>query len=305
MKSSSYPYLNQQDSRWTFSRRTVLAVIASIAGAGGFARTVLSSSNLDVLARLEHEVGGRIGLAALDTASGRRLSYRANERFAMCSTFKLMLAAAILARVDSGSLRLDQPVSFARSDILPTSPIAEVHPEGGAEPLSRMLQSLVETSDNTTANRVLALIGGPAGYTTYLRSIGDPTTRLDRIELDLNSNLPGDFRDTTTPNAMVEDMRRVLVGDRLTSDSRERLQGWLRECQTGHDRLRALLTGGWEAGDKTGTGARGAVNDLAIFFAPKRAPVLVACYMSGSAASRQVLNEAHARIGLLVASKWP
>jgi len=215
-----------------------------------------------------------------------------------------MLAAAILSRVDSGPLRLEQPVSFARSDILPTSPIGDAHPDGGAEPLSRMLESLVEASDNTAANRLLALIDGPAGYTAYLRSIGDVTTRLDRVELDLNSNLPDDVRDTTTPNAMVEDMRRVLLGDRLSADSRARLQRWLRECQTGHDRLRARLTGGWEAGDKTGTGVRGAVNDLAIFFPPKRPPILIACYMSGSAARSEMLNAAHARIGYMVATMW-
>jgi len=238
----------------------------------------------------------------LDTANGHRLSHRADERFAMCSTFKLMLAAAILSRVDSGSLQLGQPVSFARADILPTSPMGEAHPDGGSEPLSGMLQSLIESSDNTAANRLLTLIGGPAGYTAYLRSIGDPVTRLDRMELDLNSNLPGDARDITTPHAMLEDMRRVLLGNRLSSGSRERLCQWMRDCKTGHDRLRARLPGGWEAGDKTGTGVRGAVNDLAIFFPPGRPPILIACYLSESAASREVLNSAHARIGSLVAS---
>ncbi len=295
---------NRRGARSLFSRRDALAAIASIAGASSLARAAPFSSDEGFVGRIESEVGGRIGLAALDTASGRRLSHRANEHFAMCSTFKLMLAAAVLSRIDNGSLQLEQPVSFTRSEILPTSPIAEAHPAGGAESLRKMLQSLVEASDNTAANRLLELIDGPAGYTAYLRGIGDRTTRLDRFELDLNSNLPGDLRDTTTPNAMVEDMRRVLLGDRLSSDSRERLQRWLRDCHTGHDRLRARLPRGWEAGDKTGTGPRGAVNDLAIFFPPKRPPILIACYMSGSAVPSEVLNEAHARIGSLVASIW-
>jgi beta-lactamase class A len=264
----------------------------------------LPSSTSELVARLEKELGSRIGFAALDTANGSRLSYRADERFAMCSTFKLMLAAAVLSQIDRGSLRLDQPVSFARSDILSTSSIGEAHPDGGAEPINRMLKSLIEASDNTAANRLLELIGGPAGYTAYLRTIGDETTRLDRVELDLNSNLPGDSRDTTTPNAMVEDMHGVLVGSRLSAESRDRLQQWLRDCKTGHERLRARLPEGWEAGDKTGTGARGAVNDLAIVFPPKRSPILIACYMSGSTATTEALNDAHARIGSFVALKW-
>ena len=161
------------------------------------------------IAGLEEHVGGVIGLAALDTASGARISYRADERFAMCSTFKLMLAAAVLSRVDKGSLRLGQPVLFSRSQLLPNSPIADAHPQGGTVALAAMLQSMIEASDNTAANRLLALVGGPPGYTAYLRGIGDATTRLDRVELDLNTNVSGDPRDTTSPNAMLDDMRRV------------------------------------------------------------------------------------------------
>jgi beta-lactamase class A len=123
------------------------------------------------------------------------------------------------------------------------------------------------------------------------------------MELDLNSNAPGDLRDSTTPNAMLNDMHRVLLSDHLSPTSRDKLLQWMRDCQTGHARLRAELPPGWDAGDKTGTGVRGAVNDLAIFFPPShRPPILIACYMSGSRAEREVLNSAHARIGALVAS---
>lgn len=253
---------------------------------------------------LERATGGRIGLAALNTADGRLLSHRADERFAMCSTFKLMLAAAVLSRVDAGILRLDQPVSFRRSELLPTSPLADSYPEGGAVPLKLMLESVIEASDNTAANRLLALIGGPAGYTAYLRSTGDSTTRLDRIELDLNSNLPGDARDTTTPGAMLLDMHQVLLADHLAPGSRSQLLRWMRQCKTGRDRLRSRLPPGWEAGDKTGTGARGAVNDLAIFWPPQSAPILVACYMSDSDRPTSALNAAHAQIGAAILDAW-
>jgi beta-lactamase class A len=257
---------------------------------------------VDTVADLEAEIGGRIGLAVLNMGNAGRLSHRAGERFAMCSTFKLMLAAVVLSRVDAGALGLEQPVSFTRSDLLPHSPLADSHPEGGIVPLSTMLESMLEASDNTAANRLLSHIGGPAGYTAYLRGIGDLHTRLDRIELDLNSNLPDDPRDTTTPHAMLEDMRHVLLGDKLSSASRNRLLQWMHNSQTGLDRLRAHLPAGWQAGDKTGTGVRSAVNDIAIFYPPNRPPILVACYMSDSSAPIETLNAAHARIGSLIAS---
>jgi beta-lactamase class A len=285
------------------SRRSALTSLIGLVSTTALARSATAFTNdMQAIVQLEREVGGRIGLAVLDTASGRQLSHRPDERFAMCSTFKLMLAAAVLSKVDEGTLQLEQRIAFTREEVLPNSPVAEAHPDGGSEPLRTMLESAIEASDNTAANRLLALVGGPPGYTAYLRGLGDATTRLDRVELALNSNLPGDARDTTTPRAMVENMRQVLVGNRLSSPSRARLLEWLRDCRTGHDRLRARLPAGWEAGDKTGTGVRGAVNDLAIFFPPNRRPILVACYMGGSAASMEALNAAQARIGAMVAA---
>jgi beta-lactamase class A len=269
----------------------------------GQAQTTALTGLREQISKLEVKIGGHIGLAVLDIRDGGRLSHRADDRFAMCSTFKLVLAAAVLTRVDSNAMRLDQPVAYSRSELLPNSPVTEARVSTGALPIETMLQAMIERSDNTAANHLLQLIGGPAGYTAYLRRIGDVTTRLDRMEPELNSNLPGDERDTTTPNAMLEDMRRVLLGDVLSRGSRERLLQWMRDCRTGHDRLRARLPIGWEAGDKTGTGPRGAVNDLAILFPPKRQPLLVACYMTGSSAPMEILSSAHARIGALVASE--
>jgi beta-lactamase class A len=285
------------------SRRSFLTAITGwLAIEWAHAESTTPKTSLEAVRKIEQEIGGHIGLAVLNTDNGRRLSYRADERFAMCSTFKLMLAAAVLARLDNGSLVLSQPISFTRSQLLPHSRLADSHPNGGTVPLVIMLQSVIESSDNTAANCQLALIGGPPAYTAYLRGIGDPTTRLDRVELELNSNEPGDERDTTTPSAMLWDMHRVLLGNKLSSDSRALLLRWMHDCQTGRDRLRARLPSGWEAGDKTGTGARGAVNDLAILYPPKRHPILVACYLSGSPASMEVLNDAHARIGVHITS---
>jgi beta-lactamase class A len=274
-----------------------LALAASVAPAGAAAGRDVEQE----VALLERDTGGRIGLAALVVRSGAYIGHRADERFAMCSTFKLMLAAAVLTRIDSGELRAAQRLSYARSDLLAHSPFTGAHVAEGGAALEALLQAVVELSDNTAANLLLECIGGPPGYTAYLRALGDRRTRLDRVELALNSNLPGDPRDTTTPAAMLADMRRTLLGGALSAASRTRLLGWMRNCRTGEARLRARLPAGWVAGDKTGTGARGAANDLAIFRPPHRAPILVACYMSGSERTESELESVQARIGALVA----
>jgi beta-lactamase class A len=282
------------------TRRAWLADAAALALLPAWVRGAPFSLREEVTA-LERSVGGRIGLAALDTGTDWQAAHRADERFALCSTFKLLLAAAILARVDGGTLQAQQPVPYGRAQLLPNSPVTSAHAAAGALPLAGLLQAVIEVSDNTAANCLLALIGGPPGYSAYARTLGDTVTRLDRIEPALNSNLPDDPRDTTTPAAMLADMRRVLTGSALSSASRMRLLGWMKNCRTGQERLRARLPAGWSAGDKTGTGERGAVNDLAILWPPQgRPPLLIACYLSGSARPVDVLAAVHARIGALI-----
>ena len=285
------------------SRRVVvLGLAAGLATATSAIAAAARDAVSEELAILERQIGGRIGLAVCSAANGARIDYRTDERFAMCSTFKLMLAAAILARVDAGQLRLDQRIRYGPDSLLANSPVTTAHVDEGSLSLQAMAQAVVEVSDNTAANLLLALIGGPAGYTRYLRGLGDRVTRLDRVELALNSNLPHDVRDTTTPRAVLADMNKVLLGGALSAASRERVLGWLKDCRTGRERLRAQLPQGWSAGDKTGSGDRGANNDLAIFWPPAGAPLLLACYLTDSRQPTAVLNAAHARIGAVVAN---
>lgn len=230
---------------------------------------------------LEAKLGARIGVMALETGSGRRLSNRANERYAMCSSFKWLLAAAILAEVDRKRLALDQVIPYGKSDLMFTSPVTTANVGKGGLPVVTLCQAVVEVSDNTAANRLLKLIGGPAGFTRFMRSIGDMETRLDRTEPALNENKPGDPRDTTTPTASVATMQKLLLGEVLTPPMRDLLAGWMKTCQTGLKRLRAGLPAVWVAGDKTGTSNKGAVNDVAIAWPPGRAPILIACYIDG------------------------
>ena len=253
------------------------------------------------LAEIEQRVGGRVGVFALDTGTGRELARRADERFAMCSTFKWVLAAAALARVERAELSLDERVPYGSSDLLEHAPAARAHLADGSMTVDALAQASVAVSDNTTANLLLAKIGGPAGLTQYVRSVGDSVTRLDRDEPTLNSNEPGDVRDTTSPRAMVGLMRRILCGDALSPAGRDRLMGWLRACETGKERLRAGLPQDWVVGDKTGSGPRSTINDVAIAVPPGRAPVLIAAYMSEGPSGLRVLQAAHAEVGRVVA----
>ena len=250
---------------------------------------------------IEAASGGRLGVAMLDTGSGKRSAYRADERFPMCSTFKPLAVAAVLARVDRGVEKLDRRIPFGKADLLDYAPVTTARVGEGGMTLADLCEAAITVSDNTAANLILATYGGPAGLTEYLRSIGDPTTRLDRFELELNEARPGDPRDTTTPAAMVSTMQVLLLGDALSTASRERLIGWLVANKTGNERLRAGLPAGWRAGDKTGTGYRGTTNDVAIVWPPNRAPLLIAAYLTETEATSEARNATIASVGRVVA----
>lgn len=252
------------------------------------------------LAELEATHGGRLGVAVLDTETGRRFDYRADERFAMTSTFKWVLVAAVLDRVDAGQEALDRSVRYNDSDILSYAPIAIQHLSDGSMTVAELSDASIRYSDNTTANLLLETLGGPAGLTAFMREQGDTVSRLDRNEPELNTNLPDDPRDTTTPAAMVNLMESVLLGDTLSVESRVRLQDWLILNTTGDSKLRAGLHPQWTVGDKTGSGARGASNDVAVVWRPGAKPLLIAVYYSGSDLSNDALSAVHADVGRLV-----
>jgi beta-lactamase class A len=220
------------------------------------------------IAAIEARVGGRIGVAAFDTGSSRRLDYRAEERFPMCSTFKFLAAAAVLKRVDEKREKLERFVSYDAKEILEYAPVAKEHIKEGGMTLGDLCEAAIEQSDNTAGNLLLDAIGGPAGLTSFARSLGDRITRLDRKEPDLNSAIPGDDRDTTTPGSMLSDMMRLLANNVLVQASRCQLEDWLQGNKTGAAMIRAGVPSNWIIGDKTGRGANGATNDIAIMRPP-------------------------------------
>jgi beta-lactamase class A len=282
----------------TISRRA--ALISALCAAA--VRPAFSASALEAgLMVLQRSSGGRLGVYALDTGSKRPLiRINEHERFAMCSTFKLPLAAAILAKVDAKTLQLDQRVPYTQADLLSYAPVATARLAEGSMAVHDLCAAAVEVSDNTAANLLLSLVDGPHGLTQWLRSIGDDITRLDRTEPELNTNIAGDERDTTTPHAMAETFHRLLTETVLTAESRELLAQWLEAATPGRKRIRAGLPQSWRVGDKTGTGANGAVNDVAIAWPQDRAPIVVAVYMSESQRPTAELESFHARVGALL-----
>jgi beta-lactamase class A len=251
------------------------------------------------LAELERRNGGRLGVAAIDMASGRRVGHRAEELFPLCSTFKFLAAAFVLARVDRGEEKLDRRVVYSEKDLVTYSPVTKEHVGPGGMTMAEICDAAVTLSDNTAGNLMFASFGGPAGLTAFTRSLGDRATRLDRIETELNEARPGDPRDTTTPIAMLGTMQRLLIEDALSASSRDRLIGWLLASKTGDRRLRAGLPADWKVGDKTGTGNNGTANDVAIAFPPGRAPILIAAYYTESTISDDARNTVISEAGRL------
>ncbi|MGH6736664.1 MAG: class A beta-lactamase [Methyloceanibacter sp.] len=254
----------------------------------------------DEFARIETESGGRLGVAALDTHTGQRAGHRADERFPICSTFKLLASAAILARVDAGQESLDREVAIRKEDIVTYAPVTEKH-VGGSMPLARVCEAAVTLSDNTAGNLLLAALGGPGALTSYARSLGDEVTRLDRIELALNEAAPGDPRDTTTPAAMAGDLHALLVGNALTPRSRDQLTAWLIASKTGAARLRAGFPAGWRIGDKTGTCNDFTAGDVGIAWPPQGAPVIIAAYLKETEAPPKRRDETFAAVARAIA----
>lgn len=256
------------------------------------------------LAALEARYGGRLGVSAVDTAHGARISHRADDRFPMCSTFKVLLVGAVLARIDAGREHLDRPVVYAKPDLLQYAPVARKNVIRGYMTVRALCEASIRYSDNTAANLLLRAIGGPVRVTEFARSIGDFRTRLDRSEPDLNSAIPGDERDTTTPAAMVATLRSLVTGSALSPPSRRELESWLIACTTGDDCIRAGVPARWRVGDKTGSGAHATRNDIAVLYPPSRSPIFVTAYYTGSPASGDARDAVLAEVGRIVSSAF-
>ena len=295
------------------SRRVLLAaaVVAHVPTAA--ANSVFIPANeraLQALAALERRSGGRLGAFFLGTETGSGVGHRSSERFAMCSTFKMPLAAAILRAADQGRPSLDAVVSYTKADLVTHAPVTEVNLQTGGMTIRALAEAAQIHSDNAAANLLLKQIGGPNGLTEFFRDVGDDFTRLDRYEPEMNLVKPGDERDTTTPGAMASTAAKILTGGVLSPTARELLIGWMVATTTGTKRIRAGLPPAWRAGDKTGTmwGEVGGdkYNDVAIVWPAGRSPVIITAYYNPAKAADKILDEYQAVLAEVgrIATTW-
>jgi beta-lactamase class A len=255
--------------------------------------TAAEPAPLPEVEALEGELGVRIGVHAVDTGTGRAVGHRVDERFAHASTFKALLAAVVLDR--STAAELDEvALPVAQDDLVQHSPVAETR-VGTTMTLRELCDAAVRVSDNAATNLLLAHVGGPAGLQGALRGLGDTTTRTDRTEPEMSSAVPGDERDTSTPRALSDDLRLLVVDDGLAADDRALLEGWMAASETGTGLVRAGVPAGWQVADRSGTGDFGNRNDVAVVRPPGRAPLVVVVLTSQDEDTDEPSDEAVAR----------
>lgn len=270
------------------------------------------SRRFDASAKLRSLEAGqaRLGVCFLDTVTGEISGNCIEERFAMCSTFKLAMVAACLREADKARLNLEEILTYSEADLLPWAPVTRKNLAKGGLSIATLAQAAQEMSDGVAANLLVKRLGGPAAVTAKFREMGDTVTRLDRYEPDLGLVLSADIRDTTTPLAYAQLVRRITTGRVLSRGSRERLLEWMRNTATGASRLRAGLPAEWRTGDKTGTGriegTTNKCNDVAITFPPGRSPIIIAAYFDSGeyTAQTEARHEAVlAEVGR-IAAQW-
>ncbi|WP_398659785.1 class A beta-lactamase [Streptomyces misionensis] len=255
---------------------TSAAVVAST-GTAAAAPAASAGGELD---DLERRFGVRLGVYARNVRTGRVLAHRAGERFAHCSVFKAFAAAAVL-RDHSGCAPLDKVVHYPPHALLPNSPRTEENQETGMT-VADLCAAAIRYSDNTAGNLLLQQLGGPAGLTRFFRSLGDRVSRQDRWEPELNTAVPGDLRDTTTPEAIATGIERLILGRALAPSDRERLVTWMKGNTTSGARFRAGLPEGWTLADKTGTGFYASAHDIGVAWTTRHTPVVLAVLSTGN-----------------------
>jgi beta-lactamase class A len=277
------------------SRRRALLALAALPLLPACAAPGADPALQSRFAALEQDLGGRLGVAAIDTGSGKLVTWRADERFAMCSTFKMMACGAVLARSVNEPALLAKRIPIAGGDLVPHSPVTEKHLADGMT-LEQLCAATMITSDNAAANLILRELGGPAGLTQFARGIGDNTFRLDRYETELNSAMEGDLRDTSTPRAMMRSLQALVLGSALPPLQCKQLKDWLVACETGNQTIRAGVPADWVVGNRTGAGGFGSRNDIGIVWPPGRAPIVMAIFTvrreRGSAARHDIVAAA-------------
>mgnify|MGYP004717719667 FL=1 len=252
----------------------------------------------------EKQLDARVGYAEISLTDGKILeSYRSQERFPMMSTFKVLLCGAVLSRVDTGQEQLTRRVHYRKQDLIEYSPVTEQHLTDGMN-VAELCDAAITMSDNTAANLLLSTIDGPKALTAFLRKADDQITRLDRWEPELNEALPGDERDTTTPESMAQTLRQLLTGKVLAPASRQQLMDWMEADKVGGPLIRSVTPAGWFIADKTGAGERGSRGIVAALGPDGKPTRIVVIYITGTQATMAERNKKIAEIGASLIKHW-
>ncbi|GMN02076.1 class A beta-lactamase [Erythrobacter sp. MTPC3] len=256
---------------------------------------------------IEAAAGGTLGAEILDMETGLAIGLNRTRRFGHCSSFKLSLAAMVLAYDAAGKIDASTRVRWTESDLMSVSPFTAQRIEEGAT-LLELAEFTQKYSDNAAANILLRELGGPAALTEFWRSIGDDVSRLDRMEPALNNVPVTEVRDTTTPLAMARTVAKLTYGDVLPEAQRGLLRQWMVDTATGSNRVRAGLPEDWRAGDKTGTSIWPGMGSLYVdigFVEPeKHAPIAFAAYYRARETHDGIApaaEEVFARVGDIIA----
>ncbi|WP_156292198.1 class A beta-lactamase [Serratia oryzae] len=286
-------------------RRKLLLAAAAIPAISALTPLLAYAANTSLqqaqqqLAALEKASGGRLGVVAINTADGTTLQLNGGQRFPFCSTFKVIAASAILHHSLNNNGFMQQRIRYQKSDLVAYSPITEKHLDSGMT-VAELCAAALQYSDNTAVNLLMKQLGGPEAITAYARSIGDSTFRLDRWETELNSAIPGDERDTTTPAAMAASLQKLTLGNALPQAQREQLVAWMKGNTTGGKRIRAGVPAGAIVADKTGGGDYGTTNDIGIVWRENRAPLAIVVYFTQPRQDAKANNEVIAAAARIV-----
>lgn len=244
---------------------------------------IMDSDLLTKLSNLEKTTDGHLGIAALDTANMTNIQYHANEIFPSGCTSKLIGVAAILKKSMQDKSFLQQRIYFTENDLVTWSPDTKNHLNDGMT-IAELSAAALTKSDNTAMNLLLAKLGGINSMNQFARSIGDMSFRQDNNwPSEAMSGGRNNVKDSTTPNAMLNSLRKIAFGNVLAPSQRELLLQWMKANTTGDKRIRAGVPKDWIVGDKTGTGSYyGTTNDIGIIWPANCAPLLVTIYYTSN-----------------------
>nr|WP_232214644.1 class A beta-lactamase [Rubidibacter lacunae] len=306
MDSKNQPkiYLNSEKIKMMKHRKNSIFLAAflglSIAIASALLPSLGSARENDLIAtvrQIEAALDARVGIAVYDKETDRNWQYHADERFPMNSTFKTIACAALLSLVDSAQEKLDRIVVFDESDLVDYSPITETRFGPPGMTLDELCEATMSVSDNSAGNFVMEAIGGPEAITQFMRSIGDEVSRLDRWYPSISESVPGDKRDTTSPNSMAMMLEQLVLKQTLSLGSRQKLENWLKGNEVSDNLFRAVIPSDWDIGDRSGAGQYGSRSIAAIMWPPQREPVVAAVYITETEASFAERNAAISEIG--------